>query len=72
MYKRILKTIDVLQYIHIQSVFLHQGEIEFCNYEKKIKEKPWGNPCFLKTIQKTKHKVALTGSSFSRQHSIVL
>ena len=53
MYKRILKTkltyiffdeIDMLQYIHIQSVFLHQGEIEFCNYEKK--RKTLGKPLF--------------------------
>lgn len=65
----------MLQYIHIQSVFLflHQGEIEFCNYEKKRKkEKPLGNPHFLKTIQKTKHEVAWTGYSLSPHHPIVL
>lgn len=40
----------MVQYIHIQRVFLflHQGEIEFCNYEKekKRKEKPWETPVF--------------------------
>lgn len=66
--------IDMVQYIHIQRVFLflHQGEIEFCNYEKEKKRKTLGNPCFLKTIQKTKHEAALTGYSFPPQDSIVL
>ena len=49
----------MLQYIHIQSVFLflHQGEIEFCNYEKKERKKnPGETPIFIKQSRRQNMK----------------
>lgn len=65
----------MVQYIHIQRVFLflHQGENRLATMKKKRKEKKTlGKPCLLKTIQKTKHEVAFDWLFFFSQDSIVL